>query len=794
MSKSPFPREGSPHSPRHGVARVTSHRLALFSGVHDRLRRSKQTGVVLSVVLLLSLFGVRPAVADSIAVGYTLANGSSGSTYTYTLTGSVSAGNLLAIYFPYATSANLVDASSAGADFTTSVLAPDASIPADGEFDILANSATSTFSGIFSTTFTYTGTGIPGAQSFTLFDSSFAPITSGTATAAASTAVTPEPNTFSLLVLGLASAGFLLWMRRTKAPLRPGALAGLAMAALLIPGLSRAQGPGGGGTPPTGGTPPGGSGGGGSSTLTGLTIGPYTLQSSYRVSAYAYNYRYTTTVTNTNATVASNVLGTLTSSNANTVVVSGSVEFGSVPALGSTPGLTTFTIQQDRRYAFNPLDLSWAFTGSTATSTVGTGASSVSLNASPTSTSYGTGVTLTATVSPSAGTGTITFFDGPVPLGSATLSSGSASLSGFVLPAGSHTLAATYSGDSTYAAGSSAQDPVTITAAGAVTNCAGLAETALVYCLANAFEATLTSSQLSTLQLSYTLANAEHWSNLPISIIARNGLSFGSLSSTQLAAALQLAQAAMSAQGYQRLQNIRGADNLLSTYNTSMGFGAGNYYVAFIGTPSTSSPWQLQFAGHHFAFNHTYNGTYTSSTPYFIGTEPTIVPVAGTLYLPMEGPRSAAYALTRSIYGNSSALLSGTFDDVVAGVSSSTSIDTNYPISYPTTGRGLLYTSLTQAQQAQVKAMIEAWVNDTDSTSAAALLSAYESDAALASTYVGYAGDGTLTTQGDYIRVDGPRVWIEFVVQNGIVFNSSYHFHTIWRDKTADYGGDFASQ
>jgi hypothetical protein len=73
-------------------------------------------------------------------------------------------------------------------------------------------------------------------------------------------------------------------------------------------------------------------------------------------------------------------------------------------------------------------------------------------------------------------------------------------------------------------------------------------------------------------------------------------------------------------------------------------------------------------------------------------------------------------------------------------------------------------------------------------------LSTYEDPAALANTYIGYSGTGTLTTQGDYIRVDGPRVWIEFCVQNGVVFNQSYHFHTIWRDKTADYGGDFVGQ
>jgi hypothetical protein len=355
-----------------------------------------------------------------------------------------------------------------------------------------------------------------------------------------------------------------------------------------------------------------------------------------------------------------------------------------------------------------------------------------------------------------------------------------------VLPTGSHNISAAYSGDTTYAANSSSQESVTIGTGGAVASCSGLQETALVVCLANAFEATLTNSQLATVQPSYTLANAEVWSNLPGP--TRNGLEFGSLSSTQLAAALQLAQAALSSQGYTRLYNLIGANNILGEYTN--GYGSAVYYIAILGTPSTTSAWQLQIGGHHLAFNHTFNGNYASGTPYFIGNEPAIYNIAGTLYFPTQGPHDAAYALTRSVYGNSAALLSGTFDDVLMG---SSGVDA-YPHTYPTTARGILYASLTSAQQAQVKAMIEAWVNDMDSTTASSLLSVYEDATALAQTYVGYSGTGKLTTQGDYIRVDGPRVWIEFCVQNGIVFTQSYHYHTIWRDKTADYGGDFLSQ
>ncbi len=101
----------------------------------------------------------------------------------------------------------------------------------------------------------------------------------------------------------------------------------------------------------------------------------------------------------------------------------------------------------------------------------------------------------------------------------------------------------------------------------------------------------------------------------------------------------------------------------------------------------------------------------------------------------------------------------------------------------------MLYSALTTTQQVLIKNAIAAWTGDQNSTMSSALYAAYTTDAALAATYVGYSGDGTLVKDNDYIRVDGPRVWIEFVVQQGVAFPTSYHFHTIWRDKTADYGG-----
>ena len=91
----------------------------------------------------------------------------------------------------------------------------------------------------------------------------------------------------------------------------------------------------------------------------------------------------------------------------------------------------------------------------------------VSLAASTSSVRFGAPVTLTATVAPADATGSVVFADadGTV-LGTAPVSSGTAVLTGPLSTFGRHTVTATYSGDTTYAAAVSA--PVTVEVAGYV--------------------------------------------------------------------------------------------------------------------------------------------------------------------------------------------------------------------------------------------------------------------------------------------------------------------------------------
>jgi len=123
--------------------------------------------------------------------------------YQYQITGSYLAGDDLAIYFPVATSSDLSDLGTGGSDWTTFEFQPDPSLPADGEFDMVANIDDPSLAPIFAVEFQYSDPGSPGTQSFVLFDSNFDTIDSGLTRSPSGIPAIPEPNTFFLLGSGM---------------------------------------------------------------------------------------------------------------------------------------------------------------------------------------------------------------------------------------------------------------------------------------------------------------------------------------------------------------------------------------------------------------------------------------------------------------------------------------------------------------------------------------------------------------------------------------------------------------
>lgn len=314
-------------------------------------------------------------------------------------------------------------------------------------------------------------------------------------------------------------------------------------------------------------------------------------------------------------------------------------------------------------------------------------------------------------------------------------------------------------------------------------------------CLANTFLATLTTTQQSSVVITLNLSNAKKWSNLPCALSCRNGLLFSGLTTAQQTAALAVIEAAsgtVSNEGYEEFQAIRAADDYLGTKQS--GYSAGNYVIAFLGTPSATGKWMLQFGGHHYAQNITYdNGQVTSITPLHEAVEPNgSFTVNGTTYSsPLTSELTAVRDMLAAFTTSelASAKISTTFSDCLMVPGSTTN-------TFPTTKQGIQVSNLSSTAQANVLAAIAAWVNDVDPSSAANYLTTYQNE--LANTYVTYSSNtsGTsgnastfFTSNTDYVRIDGPSVWIEFVCQNGVVISNQVHYHTVMRDHNRDYIG-----
>jgi hypothetical protein len=314
------------------------------------------------------------------------------------------------------------------------------------------------------------------------------------------------------------------------------------------------------------------------------------------------------------------------------------------------------------------------------------------------------------------------------------------------------------------------------------------ANTADVVAATNAFLATLTADQLDTVTYDFSdNLSRQTWSNYPASNVPRMGIALSALADDAKAAALAVVKTMLSAQGYEQVLTIQEADDWLQANSTSgnSSFGDENYYIAVYGTPSATDPFMVQFGGHHLARNYTYEGTTVSITPDFTGTEPKSFTIDNTTVEPMKEKADTLFALFDSLTAeeDAAAKLSSTLNDILMGPGVDSGV-------FPTS-EGVAVSSLSAAQQDLVKAAIAAWVNDAAPAEAASLLSTYTSQ--LGQTMIAYASTKTVDGESTYLRIDGPRVWIE-LINTRSQSTPNVHYHGVYRDKADDYGSSNPSQ
>jgi Protein of unknown function (DUF3500) len=274
------------------------------------------------------------------------------------------------------------------------------------------------------------------------------------------------------------------------------------------------------------------------------------------------------------------------------------------------------------------------------------------------------------------------------------------------------------------------------------------------------------------------------WSNYPVSDVPRPGLTLGSLSPAQRESETQMMQVLLSAKGYQKVLETMGSDQALSDAGTPFSSGVDAYTIGIFGQPSLTSPWMLQYGGHHLALNMTIAADRGVITPTMTGAQPSVYTSKGKTVRALAQENDKAFALLNALDENQrkQAILNYQIGDLVLGPGHSGEM---------IQPEGVKASALNERQRAMLLDVISEWAGIVNDTYAVPRMAEIKGD--LNDTYFAWSGPTTHEPGRNgsaYYRIQGPKVIIEFSPQ-GVGGDSTNHVHTVYRDPTNDYGVKF---
>ncbi len=285
------------------------------------------------------------------------------------------------------------------------------------------------------------------------------------------------------------------------------------------------------------------------------------------------------------------------------------------------------------------------------------------------------------------------------------------------------------------------------------------------------------------------------WSNLPVALVPRVGISVGTLGEQSRRRLHDLLRASTS-QGYHKIAAIMRHDDLLRAQELEYlqhnpprpragraaveSMGAANYWIAVFGEPAPAKDWAWLLTGHHLGATFTCAGGQAAAAPLFLGAQPLedlTGPYAGFAVLSHEGLRGLDLVNALHPEQAKAAVVSTApfFSDVLTGVGRRNSLSRF---------EGLPAGDLDPSQKRLLLALIDEYVRNADPAAAEKHLDAIQ-QADVNQLHFSWRGPTDDFRSPFYYRIHGPRLIIEFAVQE------PNHVHTIMRDPQNDYGMDW---
>lgn len=291
--------------------------------------------------------------------------------------------------------------------------------------------------------------------------------------------------------------------------------------------------------------------------------------------------------------------------------------------------------------------------------------------------------------------------------------------------------------------------------------------------------ATLNPEQRRKVQFEFGNADQrKRWSNLPTGAFKREGLRLGDLTEPQRNAVWTLLRSALSTNGYEKVRRIVEAEEMLKGTSGRMMFGKDEFYVSFLGEPSATEPWIIQFGGHHLGMNITLAGDRGTLAPSHTGAQPAIYELEGKTIRPLGQENDKAFALVNSLDDaqRKQAILGVQMRDLVLGPGR------DGPMIQP---EGIKGAALNEKQREMLLDLAGEWTGIQNETVANAKMVELKKN--IQETWFAWAGP-TEKGSAAYFRIQGPTVFIEYAPQR-LGGDTTKHTHTIYRDPTNEYGG-----